>query len=151
MSRAKPDLYLAGPLFSDAEREFNKRLKENLERYFQVYLPQEDGDLLVDLLEAGFDKEVAINHIFSQDIDAILNADVLLIILDGRSVDEGAAFELGFAYAREKTCIGLQTDPRRLLTTGNNPMIEVPCDRIFSSKEELFGWAEELTHEKELV
>lgn len=138
-------LYLAGPLFSEAEREFNAQLKADLKPFFEVYLPQDDGDLLVELVEEGMDRTAAIDHIFRQDIEAIRDSDVLLIILDGRAVDEGASFELGLAYAENKICVGLQTDPRRLLPTGNNPMIEAACDEIFHSTEEVVAWAKKIT------
>lgn len=36
--------------------------------------------------------------------------------------------------ALDKLCIGLQTDIRRLLTCGNNPMIESALSVVFSSK-----------------
>jgi nucleoside 2-deoxyribosyltransferase len=63
------------------------------------------------------------NKVFEGDLEAIRNSDVLLMILDGRAPDEGACFELGYAYSLNKVCVGLQTDVRRLLTIGNNPMI----------------------------
>ena len=50
-----------------------------------------------------------------------------------QAIDEGAAFELGYAFALGKECYGLQTDVRRLLSSGNNPMIEQSCKEIFTS------------------
>jgi nucleoside 2-deoxyribosyltransferase len=70
---------------------------------------------------------------------------VLLIVLDGRTVNEGASFELGVAYALEKTCLGLQTDPRRLLPIGNNPMIDAALSQVFASIHELICWASRWT------
>lgn len=150
-NEATPGLYFAAPLFSDAEREFNDRLKSALEPFFDVYLPQDDGDLLVDLIDEGIDRRVAIDRIFSQDVRAIREADVLLVVLDGRAIDEGASFELGLAYAEDRTCIGLQTDPRRLLPTGNNPMIEASCDEIFDSVDALVDWAREFSQREETM
>jgi nucleoside 2-deoxyribosyltransferase len=139
----KPYLYFASPLFSQAEREFNCHVRNVLLPYFDVFLPQEDGALIVDLLRAGLTPDTARKYVFKNDIDAINRADVLLIVLDGRSIDEGASFELGFAYAKDKLCVGLQTDARRLLSIGNNPMIDEAVARIFSSVEELLRWAQE--------
>jgi nucleoside 2-deoxyribosyltransferase len=137
----KKRLYLAGPLFSDAERQYNSNLKSRLVSYFDVFLPQENGSLFVNLAAEG----MAINHaakkIFECDVEAIEGADILLIILDGRSVDEGAAFELGLAYARGKKCIALQTDTRRLLPIGNNPMIDCALESIFENVDSLLAWA----------
>jgi nucleoside 2-deoxyribosyltransferase len=64
-----------------------------------------------------------------------------LIILDGRAIDEGAAFELGFATAFGKLCVGLQTDPRRLIASRNNPMIDCALQHIFEDAPSLLRWA----------
>jgi len=133
-------IYLASPLFSKSERDFNELISDVLSQHFEVYLPQRDGGLLVDLVSSGMEELKAKQAVFSQDIDAIDNCDILLIVLDGRAIDEGACFELGYAYSRGKLCFGLQTDPRRLLREGNNPMIEIPLLKIFSSVSELEGW-----------
>lgn len=137
-------LYLAGPLFSDAEKSFNQNLKKLLTPHFDVYLPQEDGGLLVDMIKKGMHPRLAVQKVFTGDIKAIKNCDMLLIILDGRTIDEGAAFELGFAYALGKPCYGLKTGPRQLLATGNNPMIDCPLECIFKSADELLSWANQL-------
>src|SRR5579862_1472470 len=118
MISSKKRLYLAGPLFSEAELEFNRNLKAALSNFFEVYLPQEDGQLLVNLLNDGVPAPVAKKSIFSHDIAAIEAAEFLLLILDGRVVDEGAAFELGVAFSLGKKCVGFQTDPRRLVPSG---------------------------------
>ncbi|MGE3279557.1 MAG: nucleoside 2-deoxyribosyltransferase [Alphaproteobacteria bacterium] len=134
-------MYLAGPLFSNIELSFNKSLKRRLSQFFEVYLPQEDGELLVKLVERKVPTEAAKQRIYNNDIQAIHEADLLLIILDGRVVDEGAAFEIGFGKALGKPCFGLQTDPRRLLPIGNNPMIDCSLERIFLTERELLHWA----------
>lgn len=139
--KTKQELYLAGPLFSDAEKKFNKELKQILKPYFDVYLPQEDGGLLISMLKAGLPSRVATKKVFENDIRAIEECNLFLIILDGRSIDEGAAFELGFAYAKNKPCYGLKTDPRQLFPTGNNPMIDCPLRNIFESVDKLVEWA----------
>lgn len=138
MSRRK--LYLAGPLFSLAERTFNENLANTFSSYVDVFLPQRDNSLLVDLLEAGMPLAEARTRIFDGDLRALQGADILLVVLDGRTVDEGACFELGIGYTLGKTCVGLQTDPRRLLPLGNNPMIEGALSRIFSTVPGLLDW-----------
>lgn len=136
-----PEVYVAAPLFSEAERAFNRRVKQLLQPHFLVFLPQEDGALLTQLLAGGVSHQVAQARIFETDIAAVRRAQILLIVLDGRSVDEGAAFELGVAYALGKRCIGLQTDSRRTIEGNNNPMIDQPLEHVFSSLEELSRWA----------
>jgi hypothetical protein len=145
VDRHRPYLYLAGPLFSHAELVYNKKLKGKLNRYFDVYLPQEDGELLVELIQKGMPSNAAAQRIYNNDIFAIRRADAVLIILDGRGVDEGAAFEIGFAKALGKPCFGLQTDPRRLLPIGNNPMIDCSLEQIFLTERQLLRWAASYT------
>jgi nucleoside 2-deoxyribosyltransferase len=43
MKKSKPMLYLAGPLFTEAERSFNETLRDILSEFFDVFLPQEAG------------------------------------------------------------------------------------------------------------
>ena len=121
-------IYIAAPLFSEAELRFNKYLKNILNQFFEVFLPQEDGEYMVTLIKDG------------NDIDAIKNCDYFLIILDGKIVDEGAAFELGIAYILNKKCIGLHTDIRRLSSIELNPMLSCSIKPIFNTIEELLKW-----------
>lgn len=116
-------------------------LKSSLSEFFNIYLPQEDGQLLVNLVRDGVSVAAAKKAIFSYDMAAIEKCDALLILLDGRVIDEGAAFELGVAFTLGKKCIALQTDPRRLLPVGNNPMIECALGSIFYSLTDLLEWA----------
>jgi nucleoside 2-deoxyribosyltransferase len=138
----RPLIYLAAPLFSEAELVFNLQVTAALEQHLDVYLPQRDGGKLVDLVAKGVHVKHAYASIFERDLEALRESDVLLIVLDGRSVDEGAVFELGVAFATGKRCIGLQTDPRRLLPLGNNPMIECAIERVFNNISELNFWAQ---------
>ena len=133
----KPQMYLAGPLFSAAERSFNGFLKQALSSYFEIYLPQEDGALMPSLLENGYSVNQACQIVYKNDINAIKQSSVLLIILDGRAVDEGASFELGVAHTMGKLCVGLQTDFRRLAPFGNNPMLTGALAKIYLDVESL--------------
>jgi nucleoside 2-deoxyribosyltransferase len=137
----KPVLYFAAPLFSEAELTFNKAVALRLESFFDVYLPQEDGGLLVEMVGKGMTADAASRAVFGIDIRVIDRCDLVLIVLDGRSIDEGAAFELGYAYAKGKVCYGLQTDPRRLLPVGNNPMVACALKGVFTSVSDLVAWA----------
>lgn len=130
----KPEIYIAAPLFSAAEKSWNLVLENMLARYFRTFLPQRDGGLVVD----GEPTE----KVFSVDRRVLEKCDVLLAILDGRSVDEGVAWELGYAYAKHKICVGLQTDPRRLLLGKNNPMVDCSLSIIFPDLLCLEEWAE---------
>jgi len=135
-------VYIASPLFSQAELRFNKAIKQLLEPFFTVYLPQEDGGLMSEMVKEGIPSHIASETVFRLDVQAIKDCDYLLMVLDGRAIDEGAAFELGLAFSLGKECIGLQTDIRRLLPSGNNPMIKQALSHTFDSLDELRTWAE---------
>ena len=144
MNRRK--LYLASPLFSLSEKDFNVKLRDRLELLVDVYLPQEDGGLLVDMVDRGMPVIEAARQVFLGDIRAIIESHYVLIVMDGRTVDEGAAFELGYASALRKTCIGLQTDVRRLLPFGNNPMLTGALVNTFQNIDALCIWLETDLH-----
>lgn len=135
------NLYLAAPLFNKREREYNRFLKINLEKLFSVYLPQEDGLLLASLVKEGVEVEVAESIVFDADIASMKDCHLVLAVLDGATVDEGVAFEVGYMYALGRTCVGLQGDVRRQLPTGNNPMISCSLSHVFEGLEEFMAWA----------
>jgi len=116
-------VYFAGPLFSQGERDYNLKLAKVLEdNGYQVFLPQRDG-LLAATLEGMSDAEKT-RTIFEKDVNEILKADILFMILDGRVPDEGACVELGLAYANGKRCYGFKTDARSAeLDLDLNPLI----------------------------
>lgn len=143
-------IYLAAPLFSDAELTFNLQVCERLEDVFEVYLPQRDGGLVAEMVRNGLSPNVASARVFSMDRDAIRNCDVILAVLDGRAIDEGVALEMGYGFCLDKYIVGLQTDSRRLLPQGNNPMIEQVMQHYCKSLHELWQWAA-TTHKNGLV
>lgn len=69
-------------------------------------------------------------------------ADLIFAVLDGRVIDEGVCFEIGFCFALGKRCIALRTDSRVLLPSGINPMISLSLSRIFASLREVESWVE---------
>ena len=130
-------IYLAAPLFNDMERGFNERLSALLEPFAKVFLPQRDGKLMRDLVRQGVPLEAARQLVFEADVNALKHSNYVVAVLDGRTVDEGVAFEVGFARALGKMCIGLKTDDRTLLPSGDNPMIMAGCHELFSNTLEL--------------
>ena len=116
-------IYLAAPLFSQAEREFNVKVTEELRSNgFEVFLPQENSEI-TEAPDTDEKRRRLLTGFFAKDIEAIDLSDILLIILDGRVPDEGACFELGYAYARGKICVGLKTDSRVSEMGTDNAMI----------------------------
>jgi len=135
-------IYLASPLFNEIEREFNRHLRDSLVDDFDVFLPQEDGLLLADLIDNAIDINMAEQLIYDADLNAMKNCNIIVAVLDGATIDEGVSFELGYCHALGKLCLGLQTDIRRQLPSGNNPMIGRSCEKIFSDVSTLISWLE---------
>lgn len=138
-------IYFAGPLFSEAEREFNQKLTNRLEALgCQVFLPQRDGVKSNRPAFEAMNPDEQREAIFTLDRDKILESDIFLFILDGRVPDEGACVELGIAYTHRyigkanKLIVGLHTDMRAAFINGKlNPMVRVPLDYVVSNQDEL--------------
>lgn len=118
-------VYVAGPLFSHAERRFNIELNDLIRQMgFETYFPQEDAGLISEMVEAGLDVHQARDAIFERNRLAVGECDIVAFIIDGRTPDEGACIEVGIGYALGKTCIGLKTDFRSCEPGGNNLMVD---------------------------
>ena len=128
-------VYFAAPLFSEAEREYNLMLAELLEEYgYEVFLPQRDGLLATEL--EGKTGEEKTQMIFEKDVEHVLEADIVFMLLDGRVPDEGACIELGIAYANGKRCYGFKTDSRSAeLDLELNPMIAGCFTKLFADHD----------------
>lgn len=136
-------IYIAGPLFSQAELEFNEKLNEVLiQAGYATFLPQKDGYELSDLIQDA-DPHEASSIIFNLDLDELKRADILVFIMDGRVPDEGACVEVGIAFALGKECYGLKTDTRSFIHSQDNPMIIGALKgRVAHSFEELLKMLE---------
>lgn len=105
-------IYFAAPLFCKAELDFNAGVADILRKNgHDVFLPQE--------VTGEYDSQV----LFRNDVEHIDACDVFLFVMDGRVPDEGASFELGYAYAKKKICVGLKTDVRVSERGGDNIML----------------------------
>lgn len=145
-------VYFAGPLFNDAEREYNLKLVTILESYgYEVFLPQRDGYLAPEL--EGKTEEEITEMIFQKDRDEVLASDIIFMVLDGRIPDEGACVELGIAYASGKRCYGIKNDARAVeLNMDLNPMITGCFSKLFYNLdgEELIKELEEYLKNNQL-
>ena len=94
-------IYLAGPLFSAAERNFNNELTILLRnKGHEVWLPQE------------FERRtMTAKQIFAKDVEGIDWADVVVANMDGPDPDSGTSWECGYAY-RKKPVVLFRTDCR---------------------------------------
>ncbi len=98
------NLYLAGPLFTQAERAWNVRLAALLTGAgHSVFLPQAEGQAIARL---GADA------VFRVDVDGVRSADAVVAILDGADPDSGTSFECGMAFALGIPIVAVRTDFR---------------------------------------
>ncbi len=138
-------IYFAAPLFSRAEREYNLELSAKLEALgYLVFLPQRDGFEMSHKKYEGLTPTERDQMIFSLDTQKVEECDIFFFVLDGRVPDEGACFELGFAFYQksnnmpEKKIIGLHTDSRGAFESSRlNAMVACAFDEIFLSETKL--------------
>lgn len=119
-------IYLAGPLFSLAERRFNEEFAKALEQSFlpsMVILPQDHAAKIVEA--AGFAERM---YFFS--LDSINHCDAVVAILDGADSDSGTCIELGYAKAKGKVIVGIRTDFRSGEDQGLNLMVSNICSHL---------------------
>ena len=129
------EIYLAGPLFTQAERRWMRSFCSALqERAYKVFLPQDDAGL--PLIEDPPNYHGA----FEVCRDAIDRCDALVAILDGPDTDSGTAWECGYAYARGKPVVAVHTDFRG----GEDQALNLMLRRSVSSVIEQPATQEEL-------
>jgi nucleoside 2-deoxyribosyltransferase len=104
-------IYVAGPLFSEAERAYiDGYVKRFREAGIDCFVPHE---------QAAEIKEVSADAIFDCDYAGIAPANAVVAWLDGPMVDDGTAVEIGIYYGLmqqgepwRKGILGLITDNR---------------------------------------
>jgi nucleoside 2-deoxyribosyltransferase len=94
-------IYLAGPLFTSPERQFNADLARFLgEMGHEVWLPQDKEP-----------RELTAKSIFDMDMEGVKWANIVVACMDGSDPDSGTCFECGYAYEK-KPIICYRTDFR---------------------------------------
>jgi len=112
-------VYVAGPLFSEAERTFLEQMVDTLAKatgldpIVDFFLPHRDGGELGKGPKRG--------DIFDLDLECVNSADVVVALLDGQDVDSGTCIELGYACAKGKKIFGILTDFRAYHTSDLEP------------------------------
>ncbi len=97
-------LYLAGPLFTQAERAWNRDLAAALTAAgHDVFLPQDEVQAIATL---------DADAIFRIDVDGVRSAEAVVAVLDGADPDSGTCFECGLAYALGIPIVAVRTDFR---------------------------------------
>ena len=120
-------IYLAGPLFSEAEQDWMRKLKRSMEAAGHgVVWPQEGGQRNTP------------REIFEGCRRLLDECDILVAVLDGPQVDDGTAWEIGYWYAKKgpERIFGIRTDFRKAGETHEsvvNAMVEMSCGKIVDS------------------
>ena len=129
---ARYRVYLAAPLFTEAEQTYNLALRDLLEAHlFDVYLPQEVGDTSHTRCREEH------RAIFSQHTAALRDVDTVVAVIDGADADSGTSWEMGYAYALGKKVVALRTDFR---TAGRHERVNLMLEEsatVVTKKEDL--------------
>jgi len=126
-------VYIAGPLFTTAEQQFNFALKDELRSikpHWDFFLPQ---------YEVIYRDGMSAQDLAKECMKGLIKSEILIAILDGSDVGSGTAFEIGFAYAQNIKIIGLRTDFRNCGDVegfGMNAMFSL-IPEIYHSRKEL--------------
>jgi nucleoside 2-deoxyribosyltransferase len=139
-------IYFAGPLFSEAEKDWIRATIQEIESLaaqrgtkIEIIFPYD----LITQSEIDRLGEHAKEEIFSRCKSHLDDAELMVALLDGSQVDDGTAWEIGYFYAQkspEQKIIGIRTDFRRAGESSGavvNAMIEGACDWIVRNREEL--------------
>jgi nucleoside 2-deoxyribosyltransferase/predicted secreted protein len=129
---ARYRVYLAAPLFSEAERWYNVSIAGLLrDNFFEVHLPQEEGD------DSAFRGKKEEERLYLSNKKALEESDFVVAVIDGADADSGTAWEMGYAHALKKPVIAIRSDFRRV---GDNEQVNLMLEhsaRIISGKDQL--------------
>jgi len=125
-------IYLSGPLFSQAEIDWGKHISTLLQKRLkgiEILWPHE--------MAAGSPEEI-----FKTNLQALEKCDLMVAILDGPQVDDGAAWEIGYFFSQGKSVLGIRTDFRRAGEHEHsrvNLMIECSCLVVVDGEDQLIA------------
>lgn len=131
-SFAQYRIYLAAPLFSEAQKIYNAGLAGLLaSQYYSVHLPQN----FEDTAESRSKNREEL--IYRWNLAALKNSDIVVAVIDGSDADSGTAWEMGYATALGKRVIAIRTDFRRY---SENELVNL----MLETEAEIAGSSEEL-------
>jgi nucleoside 2-deoxyribosyltransferase len=125
-------IYLSGPLFSQAEIDWGKRISTLLQerlKGIEILWPHE--------MAGGSPEEI-----FKANLQALEECDLMVAILDGSQVDDGTAWEIGYFFSQGKSVLGIRTDFRRAgehEQSRVNLMIECSCLVVVDGEDQLMA------------
>jgi nucleoside 2-deoxyribosyltransferase len=94
-------IYLAAPLFTQGEQDFNLRLYDYLiDRGYSVFLPQQEC------------AQAQGEDIYKTCLQGLRSATIVVAILDGADADSGTCWECGYATSQGTPIVAVRTDFR---------------------------------------
>lgn len=102
--------YVASPLFTVAQKIRIKKVVDALRWYHDVYSPMEHQ--VPNAWELPNDEWAS--EVFKNDVEALNNADAVVVIYDGLYSDSGTAWEVGYAYAMNKQIFVIVADEKEM-------------------------------------
>ena len=124
--------YLSAPLFSIAEREFNKTFARYLQSRvpgLHIILPQVDAEPKAEATNFAA-------QVYQNCLTLLNKADLVIAILEGSDADSGTCVEMGYAAAQGIPIIGVRTDFRASQDRGVNRMVSQACTELVSMTTE---------------
>lgn len=115
-------VYQTGPLSLQAEKDFHSKISAALKAAGDVVVWS--GDLTPDDRIASAGPDIA-PPVFTARKLAIERCACVVALLNGKQIDEGTAWEMGYAYARGLPVYGICADARMADGTGHNRMSAV--------------------------
>jgi nucleoside 2-deoxyribosyltransferase len=137
-------MILFGPLFTQAERVWNRMLKkaiEDIDSKYQLILPQDEAKKFITRNKINYD------GIVRECLENAATADVAIAILDGADADSGTCVELAWRKGRDATLptVGVRTDFRLGEDRGLNVMIHRGGDQRLCDELVTLPFCEDVT------
>ena len=111
----KKNVYIAGPLFNQHERDYLEAIAHKLEQEgFNCFLPHRDlTGVDKSELKTTSMSQTTKNKIFVADLTALKESDLTVALITGWDIDSGTSAEIGYTFAKGKPIIGIDASERR--------------------------------------
>ena len=97
-------IYIAGPLFSEAQREFLEKIDSICGKLkFKTFLPHRDAGICDGKNE---------DEVFKRDLEALDKCSLVVANITLSEADAGTCWEIGYSYAKNIPIMGLIDDIR---------------------------------------
>lgn len=130
-------VYFSGPLFTMAQRRFNRELARRIGEHLEgatVVLPQDFEK------DDGLKRSRRAPRIFARCVAELAACDVLLALAEGLELDAGMAFECGYAFAQKKPILMVRTDYRR----GRDSRVNLMAEEAATATSMLYAFSEDV-------